>query len=166
MLKANTVIQALNTFSRWNIFVLICCADIFRGVCVFWSFLEFTFHGRGFSASLVLKAALANLANQEGNISMSYQRKAQQSKIWLFSSYKIKKRVGLKQTRATIWFSFIREVVGLHYFCDQTKFRNAAVHHPMMKAKQAAVFCLFSAGLCLFFVCNLCKKITFAKKSV
>ena len=54
-------------------------------VCFFCSFVEFMFHGRGFRAGLVLKAALANLANQEGNISMSYQSKAQEEKIWLFS---------------------------------------------------------------------------------
>lgn len=78
MLKANAVIQALNTFSRWNILPLICCADIVRDVCGFFlSYVEFMFHGRGFWAGLVLKAALANLANQEGNISMSYQSKAQ-----------------------------------------------------------------------------------------
>lgn len=49
------------------------------------------FHGRGFRAGLVLKAALANLANQEGNISMSYQSKAQEEKIWLFFIQKSEK---------------------------------------------------------------------------
>lgn len=35
------------------------------------------FHSCGFRAGLVLKADLVNLANQEGNISMSDQAKAQ-----------------------------------------------------------------------------------------
>lgn len=58
MLKANAVIQGLNTFSRWNISPLICCADIFKGVCVIQSFVEFIFHGHGLRAGLVLKAAI------------------------------------------------------------------------------------------------------------
>lgn len=77
-LKANTVIQALNTFTRWNFFPLIWCAVIFTCFfCLFFYFVEFVFHIRGFRAGLVLKADLVNLANQEGNISMSDQAKAQ-----------------------------------------------------------------------------------------
>lgn len=68
------------------------CSYFQRRVWFFCSFVEFMFHGRGFKAGLVLKAGSANLANQEGNISMSYQSKAQQAKQDFFGLAKWEKR--------------------------------------------------------------------------
>lgn len=74
MLKANTSIQTLSTFARWNFFLNLPCSYFQRNVCVFWGFVEFMFHGRSIQASLVLKAGSANLANLQGNISITDQR--------------------------------------------------------------------------------------------
>lgn len=63
MLKANSVIQALNTFSGWN----------------------FQIHGHTCRAGLVFKATFPNLAYQEGNISMPYQRRAQVAEYAILS---------------------------------------------------------------------------------
>lgn len=82
MLKASTDIQTLNTFSEGNIFHNLPFSNFQRRP--FLGFVKFMFHGHGFRADLILKAPLANLANQQGNISIFYHSKHTKKIIQLF----------------------------------------------------------------------------------
>lgn len=128
MLKANAVIQALNTFSRLNFFpsLNLLCSHFQRRVC-------FSSWNSCFTAVVSEKAWSSRLPwlTRKVTLTCLIRAKRGEQNMAFFFILQNEKNVRLKRARTilsftTFWCSFFKEAVSC-VFCDQRKMRNAAV---------------------------------------